>query len=261
MSKLVVSELSASASGTPLLNSISLEINSGEVHAIMGPNGSGKSTLSNVLVGRSGYEITSGSIEIDGISLAELPPDERARLGLFSTQQYPIEIPGVTLLEMLAASLAAKEEAVHNLGDGADSLSRLIEKEAISIGMDKDLIQRTGINVDLSGGESKRSEALQLAVLKPRFAILDELDSGLDVDAMEDIGRRLQKSVLEDDLGVLAITHYPRLLDEMPASYVHILVEGEIVESGGPELARVVEEDGYARFEILKDVSVDIRLN
>lgn len=258
MSKLVIKDLCANVDGKPVLKGINLEVAQGEVHAVMGPNGSGKSTLSHILVGRPGYELTGGSIEMDGVSLSDLSPHARAKVGLFATQQYPIEVPGVTLMEVLSAAL-------HSLGKYSDDLTEaglreLVGKEMEMLGMKSHLLERTGVNIDFSGGESKRSEALQLVMLKPKIAILDELDSGLDVDAIEDIGVRIYKSVVEENLGVLAITHYPRLLDELPAQFVHVLVDGKIVESGGPELALELENSGYSRFESVAAVSVDIRL-
>lgn len=274
MSKLSISDLSANVDGKPVLKGISLEVAQGEVHAVMGPNGSGKSTLAHILVGRPGYELTGGSIEMDGVSLVDLSPDERAKAGLFATQQYPIEVPGVTIMELLSAALHSQKKDAADLSEAELSeaelseveqlseveLRDLVETEMSALGMESHLLERTGVNIDFSGGESKRSEALQLVVLKPKIAILDELDSGLDVDAIEDIGARIYKSVKEDDLGVLAITHYPRLLDELPAGFVHVLVDGKIVESGGPELALELEATGYGRFETATDVSVDIRL-
>ncbi len=254
MSKLVISELSASVEGKQVLNGISLTVGRGEVHALMGPNGSGKSTLAHILAGRPGYELTEGSIELEGVLLNSLSASERARQGLFVAQQYPIEIPGVTFMQMLSASFASQ-------GKAGENLFEILEKEAARIGMKKSLIERAGINVDLSGGERKRSEALQLVVLEPHFAILDEIDSGLDLDAIEDIGARIYKAVKEDNLGVLAITHYPKILDELPATHIHILIDGRIVESGGPELALELEESGYRRFESGGDVPVDIRIN
>ncbi len=252
MPKLEITDLSVAVSGKPVLKGISLEVNSGEVHAVMGPNGSGKSTLAYILAGRPGYEITSGKMELDGVSLAELSPSERARAGLISTRQYPVEVPGVTIMELLSAAL--KEAA------DSSELHSLVEKEMLVLGMEKHLLDRQGVNVDFSGGESKRSEALQLAVLKPAIAILDELDSGLDLDAIEDIGNRIYKAVKEENMSVLAITHYPRLLNQLPAKFVHVLVDGKIVETGGPELALELEATGYGRFEVAADVSVDIRL-
>ena len=256
MSELVISDLFATAKGEPIIKGLSLRVASGEVHAVMGPNGSGKSTLAHVLAGRPGYEATSGKVEMDGTSITELSPYERASLGLFLAQQYPIEIPGVRLADMLeAASMPGIQSNMKQ-----KDLSRLVSMEAKEVGLTQELMDREGINVDLSGGERKRSEALQMAVLKPRIAILDELDSGLDLDAIEGIGQRVYKMVQEDNLGVLAITHYARFLDELPAQYVHILFDGKIVESGGPELAFELEDTGYARFEGTQDTSVDIRL-
>ena len=240
MSTLVINGLRASVAGKEILKGIDLEIGSGEVHAVMGPNGAGKSTLSAVIMGRPGYEVTGGTVTLDGTDILALPTWERARAGLHLVMQYPIEVPGVHVDEVLSEALAARGRPVADLG-------ARIAAEAGAINFDADLVSRT-MNVDLSGGEKKRNETLQLAVLEPRFVVLDELDSGLDIDALRDCAARVERATRETNLGVLAITHYARLFEELKPDRVHILVDGRIVESGGPELADRLERDGYAAF-------------
>ena len=245
-SVLRVSDLHAGVSGRQILRGIDLEVRSGEIHAVMGPNGSGKSTLAHVLMGRPGYEVTSGSVTLDGAELLGLAPFERAQAGLFMTFQYPIEVPGVPLQSVLAESLVAAGR-----GEEAETaqLSARISEEAIGLGILPAILARP-MNVDLSGGEAKRNETLQLAILRPRIAVLDELDSGLDVDALGQVARRIERATKQGDppLGVIAITHYRRLLNELPAQHVHVLSEGRIVASGGPELAEELERTGYADY-------------
>jgi Fe-S cluster assembly ATP-binding protein len=238
VSQLVISGLKASVGDKPILNGIDLTLNSGEVHAIMGPNGSGKSTLSHVITGRPGYIVTAGSVKLDGVELLDLEPWERAQAGIFLAMQYPTEVPGVALRDLLEASVV-----VSGL-DPADVQERMVV-EAARIGFDEKFLLRP-LNVDLSGGEKKRNETLQLGVLKPKFAILDELDSGLDVDALRIVSQRVEAATSEDNLGVLAITHYNRLLEELKPDVVHIMADGRIKASGGPELAAELEETGYA---------------
>jgi Fe-S cluster assembly ATP-binding protein len=236
MSELTISGLRASVGGREILTGVDLTIRSGEVHAIMGPNGSGKSTLGHVLMGRPGYEVTGGSVLLDGVELLGRPAWERAQAGLFLAMQYPTEVPGVSLSEVLAEALVAA-------GRDAGSVGTLVEAEARAVGLDPELVGRS-LNVDFSGGEKKRNETLQLAVLGAKFAILDEIDSGLDVDALGQVSRRIEAATA-DGLGVLAITHYNRLLEELHADVVHIFAGGRILESGGPELATRLEESGY----------------
>ena len=242
MSVLEISGLHAEVAGTEILRGIDLTIASGEVHAVMGPNGAGKSTLSAVIMGRSGYTVTSGSITLDGVDLLALSTWERAVAGVHLIMQYPTDVPGVSLLDALG-------EALQYRGRDASDLADRLKAEADRIGFEHRFLDRP-LNVDLSGGEKKRNETLQLAVLQPQFAILDELDSGLDIDALRDCSRRVEE--LSNDakrpLGVLAITHYSRLLNELRPDHIHILVKGQIVNSGGPELAAVLERDGYAAF-------------
>lgn len=239
--ELIIDQLRASVGGVDVLQGVDLVVRSGEVHAVMGPNGSGKSTLAHVLLGRPGYTVTGGSVTLDGIDLLALAPHERAQAGLFGALQYPVEVPGVALIEVLAAALAAA-------GRSTDGLRGTIESEALRIGLDVELLDRP-LNVDLSGGEKKRNETVQLAALMPKFAVLDEIDSGLDIDALEAVSRRIEAATTEFGLGVLAITHYNRLLTLLRADRVHVFARGQILETGGPELATQLEDSGYAAYE------------
>jgi Fe-S cluster assembly ATP-binding protein len=238
MSELRIEGLKAEVAGREILHGIDLVIGSGQVHAVMGPNGSGKSTLSHVLMGKPGYTVTGGRVTLDGVDLLTLPTWKRAQAGLFLAMQYPVEVPGVSVDDLLS-------EALGSMGRDASVVHAEVAAEAERIGLATRLLTRP-VNVDLSGGEKKRNETVQLAVLKPRFAILDELDSGLDVDALRACARRVEAATNEFGLGVLAITHYHRLLDELRPDVVHILVKGRIVDTGGPELAGQLEETGYA---------------
>jgi Fe-S cluster assembly ATP-binding protein len=240
MSVLSIRGLQAAIPGRDILKGIDLEVRGGEVHAVMGPNGSGKSTLSHVLAGKPGYEVTGGVVELDGENLLALPAWERAQRGLFLAMQYPIEVPGVSVTDALTESFRAA-------GREVDEVPALLMAEAARIGFDARFIDRP-MNVDLSGGERKRNETMQLGVLSPKFAILDELDSGLDVDALRDVARRIEAATQDDNLGVLAITHYSRLLSELRPDVVHVLAGGRIVATGGPELAQELEETGYAGY-------------
>lgn len=242
MSTLVIEDLHASVAGKEILRGLSLEISSGEVHAVMGPNGAGKSTLSAIVMGKSGYTVQSGSVRLDGVEMLGRPTWERAEAGLHLVMQYPTEVPGVRVIDVLSEALRGRGRS----GDVA-ALGETVRAEASRIGFDVKLLERA-VNVDLSGGEKKRNETLQLSILKPKFVILDELDSGLDVDALRDCARRVMDATREDGLGALVITHYSRLLEELKPNRVHILVKGRIVESGGPELADLLERDGYAAF-------------
>jgi Fe-S cluster assembly ATP-binding protein len=237
MSVLRIEGLRAAVDGREILRGVDLEVASGEVHALMGPNGSGKSTLSHVLMGRADYEVTGGSVTIDGQELLGLPTHERAARGLFLALQYPVELPGVRADDMLTAAARAH-------GRDESEIPALVAAEAVRLGVAQQFLDR-GLNVEFSGGEQKRAETLQLAVLQPTFAILDEIDSGLDVDALRDVARRVEAMTSEDALGVLAITHYARLLDELRADRVHVLMAGRVVASGGPELAQKLELTGY----------------
>ena len=240
MTVLQIAGLRAAAGGNEILHGIDLTVSSGEVHAVMGPNGAGKSTLSGVVMGKPGYDVLGGSVTLDGADVLAMAPYERAIAGLYLAMQYPTEVPGVRLDAVLAEALRAR-------GLATDDLAERLRTEAGRIGFDDRFLDRP-MNVDLSGGEKKRNETLQLAVLAPRIAILDELDSGLDVDALRACARRVEAATHEDGLGVLAITHYNRLLHELKPDHVHILVKGRIVASGGPELAETLEHDGYGAF-------------
>jgi Fe-S cluster assembly ATP-binding protein len=246
MTELVIEGLRAGVRGKEILRGIDLTVRSGEVHAVMGPNGSGKSTLSHVVMGRPGYEVLGGSVRLDGEDVLAMEPWQRAQAGLFLAMQYPTEVPGVSLTDALEASFAAA-------GRSPAEVPELLRTEAARIGFDERFLTRP-LNVDLSGGEKKRNETLQLGVLRPRIAVLDELDSGLDVDALRACARRVEQATEETGLGVLAITHYSRLLHELRADVIHILVKGEIRETGGPELAGQLEESGYAAWTHADDV-------
>ena len=246
MSLLTIKNLGVAVGDEEILKGVDLEIASGEVHVVMGPNGAGKSTLSNAVMGKPGYHITSGLIELDGREISALPTWERAQAGLFLAMQYPTEVPGVSVRETLEMALEAREQA------DVDVWARLKE-EAEQVGLQADLLNRP-LNVDMSGGEKKRNETVQLAVLQPEIAVLDELDSGLDIDALKACADR-DEEMTNQGLGVLCITPYHSLLDYLPADEVHILVDGQIVESGGPELAQELEESGYARFVESEDDS------
>jgi Fe-S cluster assembly ATP-binding protein len=249
VSELVIEGLRASVEGKEILSGIDLRIASGEVHAIMGPNGSGKSTLSHVIMGRPGYTVLGGSVRLDDVELLTLAPWERAQAGLFLGMQYPTEVDGVSLEAMLEESLVAA-------GVGAGVAGERLRDEAGSLEVDPAWFAR-GLNVDMSGGEKKRNETLQLAVLQPRFAILDEIDSGLDVDALRLVSRRVEAAT-EQGLGVLAITHYRRLLDELRADVVHVFARGRIQETGGPELVDELEANGYERFLVEEPVETSV---
>ncbi|MCY4629309.1 MAG: Fe-S cluster assembly ATPase SufC [bacterium] len=253
MSELTVEGLKAGAAGEEILHGVDLRVSAGEVHAVMGPNGCGKSTLAHVLAGRHGYAVTAGRATLDGRELLELSPFERARAGLFLAMQYPTEVPGVNLADVLGASLRAAGR-----DPAADGLGALLSAEAERLGVPAALLERS-VNVDLSGGEQKRGEALQLAVLRPRIAVLDEIDSGLDVDALRAVAGRIEEATTEG-LGVLAITHYTRLLGVLRADRVHIMVRGQIVASGGPELADELERTGYERWERPAPAEVSVKL-
>ena len=240
MSVLKISGLQAGVHQRQILRGIDLEVASGEVHAVMGPNGSGKSTLAHVLMGRPGYTVMGGSVTLDGVELLGLPTSERAKAGLFLTMQYPIEVPGVSLHDALAEALAAQ-------GRNGGDLRELMRAEAGRIGLDERLLARP-LNVEFSGGEKKLSETVQLSVVKPVFAVLDEIDSGLDVDALRNVAGRVEAATNELNLGVLVITHYSRVLHYLKPDAVHVLSKGRIAVSGGPELAEELEKTGYAGY-------------
>ena len=242
---LKIENLHATVADKPILKGLSLSINAGEIHAIMGPNGAGKSTLSYVLGGRPGYEVTDGSASFDGQDLLEMDPHERAAAGLFLGFQYPVEIPGVSNVQFLRESLNAQRKArgLEPLS-GGDFLKLAREKAGL-LKMDMDMLKRP-VNVGFSGGEKKRNEMVQMGILDPKLAILDETDSGLDIDALRTVGDGINSIMRRPDKAVLLITHYQRLLDYVQPDFVHVLAAGRIVKSGGPELARELEEHGYA---------------
>lgn len=241
MSTLAISGLRASVDGHEILRGIDLEVESARVDVIMGPNGSGKSTLANVVLGHPAYEVTGGDVTFDGRSLLGVPTHERAALGIFQVMQYPTEVPGVRLAQVLEHAFAASSVSP---GTRGAALHDLLRREATQVGLAPELLERS-LNVDFSGGEKKRLETVQLAVVSPAVAILDEIDSGLDVDALRDVARRIEALTTERSLGVLAITHYARLLDELKADRIHVLMDGRIVKTGGPELAKELEQTGY----------------
>jgi Fe-S cluster assembly ATP-binding protein len=240
VSTLEIRDLVASVGGKTILTGINLTVSSGEVHAVMGPNGAGKSTLAGVVVGKPGYTVISGSVLLDGVDMLALPSWQRAQAGLHLVLQYPTEVPGVQLVDVMYQAFTAR-------GMPTTDLDVRLHDEAERIGFDASLLERA-LNVDLSGGEKKRNETLQVAMLQPKVAILDELDSGLDIDALRDCAQRIEALTNERGLGVMAITHYNRLLEVLRPDHVHILVKGRIVSSGGPELADQLEIDGYAAF-------------
>jgi len=244
---LTIKDLHVDVQDQPVLKGLDLNIGSGELHAIMGPNGSGKSTLGNVLAGKPGYEVTSGSIEFDGQDLTELEPDERVVAGLFLAFQYPVEIPGVNNQYFLktAVNMVRKARGLPEV-DGISFLSnaRNLLKE---LEMDQSFLKR-GVNEGFSGGEKKRNEILQLAMLEPKLAVLDETDSGLDIDALKLVAGGINK-LRDGNRSFVVITHYQRLLEYLQPDHVHVLSEGKIVESGGPELALELESRGYGYLE------------
>ncbi len=243
---LEIKNLHAGVDGTPILNGLSLAIQPGEVHAIMGPNGSGKSTLSYVLSGKDGYEVSDGDMLFDGRSLADMAPEERAIAGLFLAFQYPLEIPGVTNMTFLKTSLNAILRGRGEDEMDAASFLRLAREKSRGLGMNDDMLKRQ-LNVGFSGGEKKRNEILQMAMLEPKLAILDETDSGLDIDALKTVAEGVN-ALRAPDRGMLVITHYQRLLDFIKPDVVHVMAAGQIVKSGGPELALELEKSGYGEF-------------
>ena len=243
---LSVRDLHVSVQDKPILKGLSLDVPAGEVHAIMGPNGAGKSTLSYVLTGRDGYEVTSGSATLDGEDLLALAPDERAAKGVFLSFQYPLEIPGVPALTFIRTALNAQRKARGEPEVGAPAFLKQAKEIAASLKMDFEMLRR-GLNVGFSGGEKKRMEIFQMAMLSPRLLILDETDSGLDIDALRIVSEGVN-AMRAPDRAMLVITHYQRLLDYVKPDRVHVLAGGRIVASGGPELAHELEREGYDRF-------------
>ncbi|MFD2739259.1 Fe-S cluster assembly ATPase SufC [Sulfitobacter aestuarii] len=234
-----------------ILKGVDLEVEAGKVHAIMGPNGSGKSTLSYVLSGKGGYEVTGGSATLEGVDLLEMEPEERAAAGLFLAFQYPVEIPGVGNMTFLRTAVNAQRKARGEEEMSASDFLKLIRAKAKELKIDADMLKRP-VNMGFSGGEKKRNEILQMAMLEPKMCILDETDSGLDVDAMKLVAEGVN-ALRDAGRGFLVITHYQRLLDHIKPDVVHIMADGRIVKSGGPELALEVENNGYG--DILAEVA------
>ena len=241
---LKIENLHATVGDTEILKGLSLEVAAGEIHAIMGPNGAGKSTLSYVLGGRPGYEVTAGSVTFHGEDLLALEPHERATAGLFLGFQYPVEIPGVSNVQFLREALNAQRTARGEEPLSGGDFLKLAKEKAGLLGLDMEMLKRQ-VNVGFSGGEKKRSEMVQMGILDPKFAVLDETDSGLDIDALRTVGDGINAIMRRHDKAVLLITHYQRLLDYVKPDKVHVLAKGRIVKTGGPELALELESDGY----------------
>ena len=238
-----INNLQARVEDKEILKGINLEVNPGEIHAIMGPNGSGKSTLSSVIAGREDYQVTGGSIDFEGENLMDLDPEERAHKGIFLSFQYPVEIPGVTVSNFIKTAInESRKGRGEEPMEAREMLAKMREKTAL-LEMDKSYLSRS-LNEGFSGGEKKRNEIFQMAMLEPKLAILDETDSGLDIDALRIVAGGVNK-LRSADNAVVVITHYQRLLDHIKPGFVHVLFNGRIVKSGGPELAHELEEKGY----------------
>ena len=241
---LQIDNLHAEIDGKKILNGLTLSVNAGEVHAIMGPNGAGKSTLAYVLGGRPGYEVTEGSVFFRGEDLLAMDPHERAAAGLFLGFQYPVEIPGVSNIQFLREALNAQRRARGEEAMTGGDFLKLAKEKAGLLKLDMEMLKRN-VNVGFSGGEKKRAEMVQMGILDPSFAVLDETDSGLDIDALRVVGDGINAIMRQPDKGVLLITHYQRLLDVVQPTHVSILSKGRIVKTGGPELAADLEREGY----------------
>ena len=239
-----ITDLTAEVGGTPILRGVSLRIDPGEIHAIMGPNGAGKSTLAYVLGGRPGYEVTGGTVRFMGQDLLAMAPHERAAAGLFLGFQYPVEIPGVSNVQFLREALNAQRKARGDEPLSGGDFLRLAKDKAGLLKLDMEMLKRN-VNVGFSGGEKKRAEMVQMGILEPSLAVLDETDSGLDIDALRTVGEGINAIMRAPDKGVLLITHYQRLLDYVKPDYVHVLSKGRIVKTGGAELALELEREGY----------------
>ncbi|MDA4122046.1 MAG: Fe-S cluster assembly ATPase SufC [Thaumarchaeota archaeon] len=243
MARLEIRDLHASVEGREILNGVNLIVNQGEIHALMGPNGSGKSTLANTLLGHPKYKVTGGDILVDGESIVGLTPDKRAKKGLFLAFQYPVSVPGVTMFSFLRAAYNAVHTDEKNQAPTLFEFREEMNEKMKLLGVDESFMHRY-LNEGFSGGEKKRAEILQLALLKPKFAVLDETDSGLDIDALRVVAEGVSK-IAGSDLGVLVITHYQRILKYIKPTFVHVLYEGRITASGGEELSLKLEEKGY----------------
>ncbi|MFC3816883.1 Fe-S cluster assembly ATPase SufC [Lysobacter sp. GCM10012299] len=241
---LKIENLHVSVAGKEILKGLSLDVQAGQVHAIMGPNGAGKSTLGNILAGREGYEVTAGTVTFDGRNLLELEPEERAAAGVFLAFQYPVEIPGVNNTYFLRTALNAQRKARGEAELDSMQFLKLVRQKLAVLHLKDELLHR-GVNEGFSGGEKKRNEIFQLALLEPRLAILDETDSGLDIDALKAVADGVN-ALRDAGRAFVVITHYQRLLDYIKPDVVHVLADGRVVESGGPELALQLEEHGYA---------------
>jgi len=240
---LEIKELCVQIDGKSILNGLNLKVAKGEIHAIMGPNGAGKSTLAKVLAGDPSYEVLSGEVFIEGKNLLELAPEDRAHLGLFMSFQYPVEIPGISNLEFLHSAHSAKRKAMGLPAISEEEFSRILDEKMTHVDVRSEFKTRN-LNEGFSGGEKKRNEILQMAVLEPKLAILDETDSGLDIDAMRVVAKGVN-CLMNSDNALIMITHYQRLLDYIRPDFVHVLMDGKIVQSGGPELALELEAKGY----------------
>lgn len=239
-----ITNLHAEVDGKPILKGLSLTVNAGEVHAIMGPNGAGKSTLGYVLGGRPGYDVTQGSVSFDGADLLEMEPHERAAAGLFLGFQYPVEIPGVSNVQFLREALNSQRRARGEAALSGGDFLKLARAESAALSMDAEMLKRP-VNVGFSGGEKKRNEMVQMGIISPKLAILDETDSGLDIDALRVVGDGINRIMRAPDKAVVLITHYQRLLDYVKPDFVHVLEAGRITRTGGPELALELEREGY----------------
>ena len=248
MPVLNIQNLHVSVADKPIIDGLSLTVPAGEVHAVMGPNGAGKSTLSYTLAGRAGYEVTAGSATLDGEDLLTLSPDARAAKGVFLSFQYPLEIPGVPALTFIRTAMNAQRAQRGELEISAPEFLKRVREAAARLRMDMDMLKR-GLNVGFSGGEKKRMEILQMALLEPRLLILDETDSGLDIDALRIVSEGVN-AMRSPDRAMLVITHYQRLLDHIKPDRVHVLAKGRIVASGGPELALELEREGYDKYAV-----------
>jgi len=238
-----IKNLCANIDGKPILKGINLKINAGEIHAIMGPNGAGKSTLAKVLAGHPSYEVTSGEVLFKGQNILELEPEERAHLGIFMSFQYPVEIPGVSNIQFLRTAYNANRKARGQVEMSVEDFEKLLDTKMALVDIKKEFKERN-LNEGFSGGEKKRNEILQMAVLEPTLAILDETDSGLDIDAMRIVAAGVNQ-IMNSEMGLMLITHYQRLLDYIKPTFVHVMLDGIIVQSGGPEMAMELESKGY----------------
>jgi Fe-S cluster assembly ATP-binding protein len=247
MALLEVKNLQVEVGGKKILNGLDLTVNVGEVHAIMGPNGSGKSTLSYVLAGKPGYQVTGGSARFEGEDLLALAPDERAAKGVFLAFQYPLEIPGVTTMTFLRTAVNAVRKKRGEAEISTPDFLRFVREKAAALHIDPEMLKRA-VNVGFSGGEKKRNEILQMALLEPKLGVLDETDSGLDIDALKVVAEGVNK-LRSKKRAIVVITHYQRLLNHIVPDIVHVMAKGRIVRSGGPELALELEQKGYAAFE------------